>query len=214
MKWNIYFIILVIILILLSVTMLVLLPNATDVPRPSATIPEKQGELSADVEQIIEQNLNFVTNLAARTGIKDAVRAANANHAQLTLEEIQILDMRWREAKDTDAFITQYLTNFIARELLTFQKDNPGFSEIFITDSVGLNVGQTNKTTDFYQADETWWQDSYNDGMGKTYYGSIEFDESAQVIAIPLYAPIRGSNKEVIGVVKAVLNIENIITDL
>ena len=79
----------------------------------------------------------------------------------------------------------------------------------------GLNAGQTNKTTDYYQADEDWWIGAYNSGKGKASHGTIEFDESAQTEAISLYIPVMdGINNKAIGVIKAVVSITAIKMDL
>ena len=90
-----------------------------------------------------------------------------------------------------------------------------GFPEIFVVDTYGLNVGQTNKTTDFYQADEDWWVRSYNEGVGLAFHGPIEFDESAQKVAIALYVPIIDpATSRAIGVVKAIVGIAFIKSEL
>ena len=114
-----------------------------------------------------------------------------------------------------DEFIKPFLINEVAVKLREFQEENAGFYEIFVTDMYGLNVGQTNKTTDYYQADEDWWIGAYNMGEGRSYHGQIEFDESAQTEAISLYVPIIDPiTDEVIGVVKVVMNITAIKIEL
>jgi hypothetical protein len=125
------------------------------------------------------------------------------------------LDQRWRKTDGTDNFINPFLTNAVAVKLMEFQKNNFGFQEIFVTDEHGLNVGQTNKTTDYYQADEEWWIRAYNFGEGKTYHGLVEFDESAQTEAISIYVPIRDPDTAIaIGVTKAVFSITAIKAEL
>ena len=99
------------------------------------------------------------------------------------------------------------MENETAQILTVFQENNPEFPEIFVTDKVGLNVGQTNKTSDYYQADEDWWVKAYNNGTGKTYYGEIEYDESSKSESIALYNPVFNSQREVVGVFKAVLSL-------
>ncbi|MEK7090191.1 MAG: hypothetical protein AAB930_01245, partial [Patescibacteria group bacterium] len=109
----------------------------------------------------------------------------------------------------------QFQEDPAAHKLIEFQEENPAFSEIFITDKFGLNVAQTNKTSDFYQADEEWWTGSYNDGKGREYHGAIEFDESAQAEAISVYIPVFDAESgELIGIAKAVLNIAAIKLEL
>ena len=84
-----------------------------------------------------------------------------------------------------------------------------------VTDKRGLICGETNKTTDYYQADEQWWITAYNLGKGKSYYGGIEYDESAMAEVISIYVPVidPGINKA-IGVIKAACDITAIKMEL
>ena len=73
----------------------------------------------------------------------------------------------------------------------------------------------TNKTSDYYQADEDWWIQSYNEGQGKTFHGAIEYDESAKAEAIPLYMPIMDPDtNKAIGVMKVIIDITAIKMEL
>jgi len=101
-----------------------------------------------------------------------------------------------------------YLSSDTALELLDFQEKNDGFSEIFVTDAYGMNVGQTNRTTDYYQADEAWWQKTYKNGQGQAYYDPIEYDASAQIEGVPLYVPVKNTEDgAVVGVIKAIFHV-------
>ena len=89
--------------------------------------------------------------------------------------------------------------------MLDIQNRDESLVEIFITGKKGLNTCQTNKTSDYYQADEEWWQATYNNGIGK---GEVEFDESAASQAIPLYIPIVDpETSEAIGVAKILVDL-------
>lgn len=168
----------------------------------------KQVELSLAVEEIIGGKILLTEELVKNQIIIDAVIVSNTSNSALTKSEILQLDQQWIETQGTSDFIQEFLRNDVAHELLHFQQENSGFSEIFITDRIGLNVGQTNKTTDYYQADENWWLDTYNEGKGFSHHGKIEFDDSSQSEAISVYVPIRDpETTEIIGIVKAVVNI-------
>ncbi len=163
--------------------------------------------LSEEVEAILDKKALLVEGLVSGPVIISEVKKTNQANEGLSLSRILELDQRWRKTEGTDSFISPFLTNAVAVKVLEFQKSNFGFREIFVTDERGLNVGQTNKTTDYYQADEEWWIRAYNSGEGKTYHGLVEFDESAQTEAISLYVPIRDPDTaRVIGVTKAVLS--------
>lgn len=168
-----------------------------------------------EIEVILDKKISQVMELLSDPVFVNEVRKANEVNQDISFEEILELDRRWRAAEGVDAFIQPFLANEIAVKLREFQEENVGFSEIFVTDMRGLNVGQTNKTTDYYQADENWWVGAYNAGKGRSYHGQIEFDESAQTEAISLYLPIIDpADGKIIGVAKAVVDITAIKIEL
>jgi signal transduction histidine kinase len=113
------------------------------------------------------------------------------------LEAIQtdfaVLDEEWKMAVETDLMAQIVLTNSAADELLAFRHSFPDHIEIFITDRYGALLAATNLTTDYYQADEPWWQAAYNKGKGSPFIGTAKFDESSRSLAlqlaVPIYAP-------------------------
>ena len=171
--------------------------------------------LAPEVEAVLDRKIALIRELVEDPVIVNEVKKANQQHKDISLQEILKLDTRWRSTEGIDEFIEPFLTNEIAHKLIEFQERHPGFSEIFVVDMYGLNVGQTNKTTDYYQADEDWWIGAYNSGKGKASHGTIEFDESAQTEAISLYIPVMDRiNNKAIGVIKAVVSITAIKMDL
>ena len=183
---------------------------------PEQTPPQVQETvLAPEVEAVLGTKVSLVAELLLDPVIIDGVQTANQEHESISVEEILELDEKWRNTEGVDEFIEAFLDNDVARKLIEFQERYPGFSEIFVVDAHGLNVGQTNKTTDYYQADEDWWIGAYDEGRGKAFYGLIEFDESAQTEAISLYIPVRDpADKKVIGVAKAVVKLATIKMEL
>lgn len=168
-------------------------------------------EFAPAIENVLAKKIALVERLTSQGRLVEILREKNQENAALTLEEIQALDIRWREAPEDDRFVEEFLRNEPAEILSQFKKNNDVFTEIFLTDVRGLNVGQTNKTTDYYQADEDWWQGAYNHGKGLSYHGQIEYDESSQTRAIALYIAVYDTfSGDVIGIIKAVVNLEKI----
>ena len=81
------------------------------------------------------------------------------------------------------------------------------FSEMFITNRYGVIIAQTGRASDYYQADEQWWQKAKKAGL---YVGDSEFDESVGTYAIPICIRINDNNKKFLGVVKCCLNFKDI----
>jgi len=136
------------------------------------------------------------------------VTAVSRKNAVLSKEAFLDLDRRWQSNTLEPEFSAQYLTNQTAIELKRFQQAHPAFAEIFVTDTRGLNIAMTNLTSDFYQADEAWWQSTV--ARNHPWRGALEYDHSANTWAIPIYYPIKRTNGDLTGIAKAVLDTEKI----
>jgi len=170
---------------------------------------------SEEVNQILERKKELIKNLAQDPYLIRLVREANEKNQGLSNTAINRLDERWQRTEGIDDFIKPFITNETALFLVAFQEENDVFSEIFVTDEKGLIVGETNKTSDYYQADEEWWVQTYNEGKGKEFFGEIEYDESSRSEAIPIYVPVLDpDSREAIGVIKAVCDITAIKLEL
>lgn len=172
-------------------------------------------KLSPSVEAVISTKMKVLEALAANQAVVQGIEKSNEDNRSLTEALINQRDQSWRNSKGIDSSIKPYITNNVAQALLQLQQTHPGFTEIMATDVKGLNVGITNKTSDYNQADEAWWQQSYNGGKGKAHHGNIEFDDSSQSEAIALYQPVYDSKThKVIGVIKALFDINAIKAEL
>lgn len=164
-------------------------------------------ELSPEVEDSLDERIATISKLISEDQfIISSIKEANAEHASLTENDISERDKMWIESNGQSAFVNEILESEVSKWLRDFQKDRPEYIEIFITSDRGLNIGQTNITSDYYQADEEWWIKSFAGGLGMSSHGPIEFDESAQSVSISLYVPVVLEGKA-LGVVKAVVDI-------
>ena len=176
----------------------------------SAEVQQFQGgAFSGEIEEVILKKINIVTEHLARNSlIVNAVKEANNNNKDIPSSTVKKLDAKWMKSTDMDPYTKSLMTNECAKLLLILKESGYGFSEIFVTDARGLNVAMTNKTSDYYQADEDWWIQAFDNGRGRSYYGNIEYDESAMSEAVPIYVPVwNPDDGKAIGVVKAVVDI-------
>lgn len=131
-------------------------------------------------------------------------------------------DQIWQAAENSQ--ITDFMADLINNplsdtirsklELKNYYLVNHGhevFSEVFITNKYGANVAQTQKTSDYYQADEKWWQVAKDNGM---YISEVDFDKSANVLSVDVCIRISDAEGNLLGVMKAVINFEEIIHPL
>ena len=130
------------------------------------------------IQDLLESNINaWLQN----SEVVDSIKAQNAKHSNLTQDDIQRLDKQWRAERNKGErpLINQVLTTSLSEFLKDIKKQNDGlFSEIFIMDNKGLNVGQSDVTSDYWQGDEAKWQQTFGKGPNALLIGDREFDDS------------------------------------
>lgn len=115
----------------------------------------------------------------------DAIKAQNTAHADLSQDAVVALDNKWRG--DDKDLIDTTLSNDLSKYLSGVVGDGGGlYSEIFVMDNKGLNVGQSSKTSDYWQGDEAKWQKTYSVGPNAIHLSEVEFDESSQTYQVQL----------------------------
>ena len=172
------------------------------------------------IGEALARQVDLLQSFGLSKLVQDAVEAASASYAArgdlaAIQAQLETLDQEWRAADaandDTHPLVSVVLHNEVASELSEYRATFPENVEVFVTDKYGANVAATNRTSDYYQADEGWWQAAYNDGEGAPYIGQPEFDESSQtyasIIALPLYAH---GTEEVIGVLRTTYRVSAI----
>jgi hypothetical protein len=145
--------------------------------------------------------------------VVDAVKAQNEKHASITEADIDKLDKDWRaQAKAgggemIDAALGNDLSKF-----LKSKKEGAGgkISEIFVMDNKGLNVGQSDVTSDYMQGDEAKWQKSYGAGPGAVFVDEIEFDDSSQAFQSQVSVTIVDGSGAAIGAITIGVNVEEL----
>jgi len=127
------------------------------------------------------------------------------------LEEILATDHEWvsQKGKTPTAFSVS------ANPLSTFfghyqNRDEKKYGEIFVTDKKGATVAMTKPLSDYYQADESWWKESYSDGTGAVFIDDRGYDESVGSFVVGAVAPVL-DGKDVIGILKINYKLSDII---
>lgn len=146
--------------------------------------------------------------------VVNAVKAQDAKHASLTQADIDKLDKDWRaQIKVSDKpLINGVLGNELSAYLKKVKADSQGLiTEIFVMDDKGLNVGQSDVTSDYWQGDEAKWQKTFKVGVDAIHISDVEQDESTQRFQSQLsLSVVDPDTKKVIGAVTIGLDVENL----
>jgi len=109
-----------------------------------------------------------------------------------------------------ETVLTNNMSNILMRNHEFYEKlyNFTLFGELFVTNKYGATIGSTGRTSDYYQADEKWWQNGKKNGLN---VGDVDYDESSEISSIDIIARIDDKNGDYIGVIKAVWNVEEVI---
>lgn len=142
----------------------------------------------------------------------EAIKAQNAKHAGLAQDKIDALDKQWRAETKAAAkpLINEVMGNPLSAYLKKKEAEGKGLvTEIFVMDNKGLNVGQSDVTSDYWQGDEAKWQKTFSVGPNAVFVDKVEQDESTQKfqtqVSISIVDPASNS---VIGAVTVGLDVE------
>lgn len=185
------------------------------------TVGEKFQQLSEKAcENIVlrlSASIRVIRDISVLPLTIEFLNSASADSSRLSRErlvkQIADLDKRWHEINEQEQPLKDILDNPLAKTLKAFRSVESTFGEIFATDTSGQLVASTNKTTDYWQADEEWWQNAYDSGKGRFYLSGVSFDESSGIYSTDICIPVKiseNNEERVVGIVKGVLNITRI----
>lgn len=167
-----------------------------------------------NVGEFLARELNSLEALAVNQFLQEGVVAHNAEYSgdeADILAQMEQRDEQWLTAADNDPLVTAVLEHPLTPELWEFKNIFPENVEIFITDRYGGLIASTNRTSDYYQADEEWWQEAYGEGFGGTHIGNPAFDESSNTLAINLAIPLFDRNasgqNRIAGILRTTINL-------
>lgn len=140
-----------------------------------------------------------------------AIKAQNAKHAGLSEADVIALDKKWRaevEAADKP-LINATLGNAVSAFLKDKQAASKGaIAEVFVMDNKGLNVGQSDVTSDYWQGDEAKFQKSFGVGKDTLFVDGVEKDESTQALQSQASMTISDETGAPIGAITVGVNLD------
>lgn len=155
-----------------------------------------------------------IAEIAASGNVVAAVKAQNTETSGYDQSKIDAMDKTWRAETDASdqPMIDKVLESPLSGYLADAQDASDGlFTEIFVMDARGLNVGQSDVTSDYWQGDEAKWQETFGAGAGAVHISALEEDDSTQTlqsqVSVTVVDPSSGA---VIGAVTFGVNVEKL----
>jgi hypothetical protein len=140
-----------------------------------------------------------------------SVASSNKHHENVQQAEIDKLDEAWKkEAKSDDQpLIAEILSSPLSSYLLYTQAKSAGlFTEIFIMDKFGLNVGQSSVTSDYWQGDEDKFQKTFQVGPEAVFIDEPEYHDETKTWRVQVNLTIVDpESKAAIGAATAEINL-------
>lgn len=135
----------------------------------------------AHVGPVTDYVIANVTPWLSEPIVVNAVKASNVANAKLNSHEINKLDNSWMD-RSNQALIDSKMNNELSKYLRQ-KKDaaNGVIFEIFIFDSKGLNVGETDLTQDYNQSDEAKYWKSYGAGPDAVFVDKVGKDAGRSI---------------------------------
>lgn len=145
-----------------------------------APAAQAAGEHEAAVRNLVDSRIK---GWLADPALVGAVKRQNEKNAGLSQADIDALDKKWRAETGAAAqpTIDDLLGRSASKTLAAHKNAGEGlFTEIFVMDNRGLNVAQSDATSDYWQGDEAKWKKTFLAGPGAVFIDEVEFDESTQ----------------------------------
>jgi hypothetical protein len=150
-------------------------PAATETAsKPAAPDPTKliTPDVVAAVKKLLAQPVTVIS-----------IGASNDAHGNIDQAGIDKLDNEWKtEAKtEKQPLIAELLSSPLSNYLLYLQAQSAGlYTEMFVMDNKGLNVGQSSVTSDYWQGDEAKYQKTFQVGPDAVFIDEAEFNDDSK----------------------------------
>jgi hypothetical protein len=169
------------------------------------------------LDSYILMKVTNVSRLTVAPTLLDEVTAANRLYTgddDAIREQILRIDEDWKHSGGLTYLAVDIVGRRSSEYLRKVAAFSPAYREILLTDQRGALVATTNLTSDYYQADEAWWQKAYGDGVnGAIHVSNVRYDVSARVHGLDVAVPVQfqdGESAWVGGVLKALIDVREV----
>jgi len=173
-----------------------------------------KAELPGDPNALITDDvIRDIREWLANPVVELSISSQNKLRKDMTQEQIDAADLQWRAEREAEdqPLVAAILTNPLSSYLTQVQARSGGmFAEIFVMDAVGLNVGQSSITSDFWQGDEAKFQNTYPNGPDAVFIDEAEYNEGADAWLAQLNMTMSNADRQPIGAVTVEVNLNEL----
>jgi hypothetical protein len=173
-----------------------------------------KAELPGDPNTLITDALiKDIREWLANPVVELSINSQNKLRKDMTQEQIDAADLQWRAEREAEdqPLVAAILTNPLSSYLTQVQARSGGmFAEIFVMDAVGLNVGQSSITSDFWQGDEAKFQNTFPNGPDAVFIDEAEYSDGADAWLTQLNMTLSNADREPIGAVTVEVNLNEL----
>lgn len=173
-----------------------------------------KAELPGDPNTMItDAVIRDVREWLANPVVELSINSQNRLRKNMTQAEIDAADQQWRAEREAEdqPLVAAILTNPLSSYLTQIQARSGGlFAEIFVMDAVGLNVGQSSITSDFWQGDEGKFQNTYPKGPDAVFIDEAEYNEDSDTWRSQLNMTMSNAQRQPIGAVTIEVNLNEL----
>lgn len=140
-------------------------------------------EKAPSIELLDDVAIQHIRDWLANPVVEMSILAHNRRYKGVDQEQIDALDKAWRSERESadQPLIAATLSSPLSTYLTQIQAAAGGiFTEIFVMDAYGLNVGQSSVTSDFWQGDEAKFQKTFDVGPTAIFIDEPEFHEKTK----------------------------------
>lgn len=170
-----------------------------------------KSELPGDPSELItDKMIQGVREWLSNPVVALSITSQNLLRKDMTQDAIDAADKQWRAEREADdqPLVAAIVTNPLSGYLTQVQAQSGGlFAEIFVMDAVGLNVGQSSITSDFWQGDEAKFQKTFPNGPNAVFIDEAEYNEDSDTWRSQLSMTMSDEDRQPIGAVTIEINL-------
>ncbi len=180
----------------------------------SAVPPVHAQQISPTKQLVDNQVIQAVKKFVDTEIVRLSIQNQNEKYGSMQEAEIVKLDKQWRaETKKTDQpLISATLSNPLSSYLTRVQARSAGlYTEMFAMDKNGLNVGQSNISSDYWQGDEAKFQKTYPVNRNAVFVDDPEYDDALGIWRVQVNLTVADeSQANAIGAITVEINLSEL----